>query len=162
MQLLLQVLVLYILGILHPFHISICEIEHDGESKTLQITSRLFQDDFELALVDEGNRSAFFRETPEDEAKEVLKQFFQKHLVVTVDTRKMDHRFLGYEIEDNVVWCYLEIEKVNSLREISVQYSVLVDTFDDQINLAHIRYQGDVKSLKFQKDQLTGTTAFTD
>jgi hypothetical protein len=65
-------------------------------------------------------------------------------------------------VEDNVVWCYLEIEKVNGLKEISVQYSALVDTFDDQINLAHIRYRGDVKSLKFQKGQLTGTAEFAN
>jgi hypothetical protein len=160
MQLLLQLLVPYLLG-LHPFHISICEIEHDRESQSLQITSRLFQDDFELALSD-GKGTAFFRQTPMDDAKQVLSKFFKEHLQVTVDSKRMEHRFLGYEVEDNVVWCYLEIEKVNGLKEISVQYSVLVDTFDDQINLAHIRYRGDVKSLKFQKGQLTGTAEFAN
>ena len=162
MQLLLQVLIPCLLGIFHPFHISICEIDYDGESKSLQITSRLFQDDLEFALASAGNRSAFFSETPKDQAEQVLRGFFEKHLSVMVDNKKMDIRFLGYEIEDNVVWCYLEIENVNSLKEISLQYSVLVDTFSDQINLAHIRYQGNVRSLKFQKDQLTGTTAFTN
>lgn len=151
-----------VIGYFHPFHISICEIEHDQESKSLQITSRLFQDDFELALARDGKPDAFFQRSPESEINQELKLFFETHLKVSVDSKSLDHQFLGFEIEDNVVWCYLEIEDVKSFNEISVQYSVLLDTFNDQINLAHVRYQGMVKSLKFQQNQLTGTAAFTN
>ena len=158
----MHVLLLLLLLWVHPFHISICEIEHDKASKSLQITSRLFQDDFEAALMRQGNSDAFFQKTPPEEANKILNDFFTEHLQVSVDSKPLDHKLLGFEIEENVVWCYLEIEQVKSLKEISVKYSVLVDTFDDQINLAHIRYQGAVKSLKFQRNQLTGTAAFTN
>ena len=162
MHILFSLLAPALLGLFHPFHISICEIEHDEDSKSLQITSRLFQDDFEIALAGESGQSSFFERTPEEEVNQVLSKFFNKHLQVSVDSKKMTPQYLGFEIEENVVWCYLEIKQVNSIKEISMQYSVLVDTFDDQINLAHIRYQGKVKSLKFQKNQLTGTAAFTN
>ncbi len=162
MHVILSLLVPVFLGWMHPFHISICEIEHDGDSNTLQITSRLFQDDFEVALLRNGYSDSFFEKTPHTEATEILREFFREQLQISVDSRTMDHSLLGFEIEENVVWCYLEIKEVTSLKEITVKYSVLVDTFNDQINLAHIRYEGKVKSLKFQKDQLLGTAAFTN
>ena len=128
----------------------------------MQITSRMFQDDFEVALDPDRDTNGFFATTSKEEATGVLKDYFEENLQVSIDSKPMDHQFLGFEIEDNVVWCYLEIQKVRSVKEVSVKYSVLTETFDDQINLAHIRYQGEVKSLKFQKGQLTGTAAFTN
>jgi hypothetical protein len=154
-------IIILIFGLVHPFHISICEIEHDEASGTLQITSRLFQDDFESALhADHGD--GFFKSTAQDETTKVLSNFFEQHLQVSIDSNPVKQEFLGFEVEDNVVWCYLEIQNVRSVKEITVKYSVLTDTFDDQINLAHIRYQGAVKSLRFSKSQLSGTAAFTN
>ncbi len=147
---------------LHPFHLSICELEYDADNKSLQITSRLFQDDLEISLNQIRSVNNYFSEVDDTVIKEDLKEFFKKHLQVSIDENLRPIQFLGFEIEDNVVWCYLEISKVKSIREISIKYSPLIDTFDNQINLAHIRYQGKVKSLKFQRNQLTGTAIFTN
>ncbi len=159
---LLMTVVISIGGLLHPFHISICEINHNDKDSTLQITARVFQDDFEVALTALGTTDGFFTNTPEDEANRMVEEFFGEHLQVSVDSKPVEHQFLGFEIDNNVVWCYLEIQKIQSMKVISLKYSVLMDTFEDQINLAHIRYQGDVKSLRFHRDQLTGTAAFTN
>jgi len=161
-NLLLVLLVSLLAGAVHPFHISICDIEHDQDTNSLQITTRIFQDDFELALKEMGETDGFFQETSQQHADEVLKEFFGKHLVIAVDSKKMAPNFLGYEIEENVVWSYLEIEQVPELHEVDLTYSALVDTFDDQINLVHIKYKGKIKSLKFQMDQLTGTATFAN
>ena len=91
-------IIIWILGWVHPFHISICEIEHDDESSTLQITSRLFQDDFESAL-NSDNGDGFFQSTSQDETTEVLTKFFEQHLQLSVDSNPLKQQFLGYEIE---------------------------------------------------------------
>ena len=162
----LQLVVWLVMGlagaVLHPFHISICEIEHNEDEKSLQITSRIFQDDFELALKQSGKADEFFKNTSEQEAEKVLQDFFNEHLQLSLESEPLEHKLLGFEIEENVVWSYLEIENVNAMEQVSVQYSVLIDTFNDQINLAHIRYRDQVKSLKFQLGQLSGTTAFAN
>lgn len=147
---------------LHPFHLSICEIEYDVDNKTLQITSRLFQDDLEISLSQLRSVNNYFSEVDDSVIKEDLTEFFKQHLQISIDDSFRPIQFVGFEIEDNVVWCYLEISKVKSIREISIKYSPLIDTFDNQINLAHIRYLGKVKSLKFQRNQLTGTAIFTN
>ncbi len=147
---------------LHPFHLSICEIKYDIDSKSLQITTSLFQDDLEFALNQISGSSDYFKEVNEFRIREDLKKFFEAHLQVSIDDRSRTIQFLGFEIEKNVVWCYLEISEVTSIGEIVVKYTPLIDTFDNQINLAHIRYLGKVRSLKFQRKQLTGTAVFTN
>jgi len=147
---------------LHPFHLSICEIKYDIDSKSLQITTSLFQDDLEFVFNQISGTSDYFNEVNESRIREDLKEFFEEHLQVSIDDRSRTTQFLGFEIDEYVVWCYLEINQVISIGEIFVKYTPLIDTFDDQINLAHIRYLGKVRSLKFQRKQLTGTAVFTD
>jgi hypothetical protein len=162
----IQVILLVITGLLtsltHPFHISICELAYDEESGSLQITSRIFQDDFEVALDHLTQINGYFSQVSAADAERQLQLYFDEHLKVIVDQKPLKHKLLGFEIEDNVVWCYLEIEQVDPIEEITVQYSVLINTFNDQINLAHIKCRGKVKSLKFQRNQLLGTAAFTN
>ncbi len=145
---------------LHPFHLSICELKHDADSKSLQISSRLFLDDLEVALSHRRGAKNYFTEVGDSVIKEDLKKYFEEHLKVSINGHPRTSQFLGFEIEDNVVWCYLEINKVKSMQEVFLIYTPLIDTFDDQINLAHIRYQGKVRSLKFQRDQLSGKATF--
>ena len=147
---------------LHPFHLSICEIEHDAKSETLNITSRLFQDDLEVALNKISGTSEYFIEVKKDTIKNDLQEFFRDNLQIKINGNTLATRFLGFEIDDNVVWCYLEITEIQSIGEITIQYTPLIDTFKDQINLAHIRYQGKVRSLKFQSSQLSGTADFNN
>ena len=34
----------------HPFHVSVTDIEHDAESKSIQVSHRIFLDDLEIGL----------------------------------------------------------------------------------------------------------------
>jgi len=148
--------------LLHPFHLSICEFEYDVDQQNLKVTSRIFQDDLEVAFKNLNGKSDYFKHADEPQIKKDLESFFHKNLSVTIDKTPRAPQFVGYEIEDNVVWCYLEIPQLKSIGEISISYIALIDTFADQINLAHVRYRGKVKSLKFQQSQLSGTAVFKD
>ena len=148
--------------LLHPFHLSICEFEYDVDQENLKVTSRIFQDDLEVAFKNMNGTTDYFKNVNEPQVKKDLESFFQKNLQVIIDKTPRSPQFVGYEIEDNVVWCYLEIPQLESISEISISYTVLIDTFADQINLAHVRYRGKVKSLKFQQSQLSGTAVFKD
>lgn len=148
------------IGLLHPFHISICDVEYSKKDQSLQITTRIFQDDFELNLKGSGKIDGFFQHADKQEANDVLTQFFKDHLQLKVDQQPVRVSYLGFEIEENVVWCYLEADQVDALTTVELTYSVLIDTFEDQINLAHIEYKDQVKSLKLQSGQLSGTVTF--
>ena len=71
-----------------------------------------------------------------------------------------DYDFLGFEIEEGVVWCYMEVTKVRNLKQLDVQYSILFDTFDDQYNLLNLKKEGKIHSLRFSKSQPNGSLKF--
>jgi hypothetical protein len=56
--------------------------------------------------------------------------------------------YLGEEIEADVMWCYIEIPKVKKLERIEVENLLLLETFDDQMNLVHVKAFGATQSLK--------------
>ncbi|MEO1098652.1 MAG: DUF6702 family protein, partial [Bacteroidota bacterium] len=43
-------MVLALLSILHPLHVSVCEIEYDSNKKSLEIIQRIFLDDLESEI----------------------------------------------------------------------------------------------------------------
>ena len=62
--------------------------------------------------------------------------------------RVYELNYLGAEVEDDVMWCYLEVEKVKKVKSITVTNTVLHEVWEDQENLVHFRAFGDVKSAR--------------
>ena len=159
-----QGILLWILSIatvvLHPFHVSICDIEYQADKKTLEISSRMFMDDLEVALSQRTNVENYFDSRDKSLINNDLSHFLEENFKLWIEDRQMEATVLGYEIEDDVVWCYLEVEKVRQLNSITIEYAVLFDVFDDQFNLVHVKRSGTTKSLRFVKSQTSGTITF--
>jgi len=56
--------------------------------------------------------------------------------------------YVGAEIEQEVMWCYLEVEKVKKLKSIHIKNSILHEVWPDQENLIHFRAFNKVKSAR--------------
>lgn len=63
--------------------------------------------------------------------------------------------YVGAEIEEDVMWCYLEIEKVKKLKQVKVSNSVLHEVWADQENMVHFRAFDKVKSARLFKGEST-------
>ena len=48
---------------------------------------------------------------------------------------------LGKEISKDLagVWCYLEIPNIEAIKQLKIQNQLLLEVFDDQKNIVHIR-----------------------
>ena len=152
----LLVLLLAVLPSLHPFHASVCSINYAPEEHTLQITQKIFADDLEEALNAHASPQAKRIDVlnpPDPQAMEALiRRYLEEHLQITVNEKLSEPVFLGYEREELALWCYLEVSEVTDIEQIKVQSSILVDAFDDQTNIVHIKYLDTVKSMKLAKD----------
>ncbi len=149
-------------SLLHPFHVSISDVVYSESEKTLQISSRIFQDDLEQAMNKVHNVDNYFETRGNDLIKKDLSSFLKDNLRFAVNGTAEDYQFLGYELEEGVVWCYMEINKVRKLKNMEVQYTILFDSFDDQYNLLHLKYRGEIKSLRFSKNQPIGRLELED
>lgn len=145
-------------ALLHPFHVSVSDIKYKEDKKAIQISMRIFLDDLELALqAYTGNEKLDITKVENwDFVKEKLKPYVLGRLKLwDAKDREYELNWIGAEKEDDVMWCYIEIEKVKKLEQVKVWNSVLHEVYGDQENLVHFRAFGDVKSARLYKGEET-------
>jgi hypothetical protein len=150
------------LAVLHPFHVSVCDMVYDSDDKHLKISVRLFLDDLEDGLKPMiGDESYDITDTSRwDETQEALEAYFQKHLGISIKGKALEPVYLGSEIESDAMWCYIEVLKLRPFDEITVRYTALKEIFPDQENLVHVRLDGEVKSCRIFGDKLEDTLSW--
>lgn len=148
-QVLMFVILFGSLFLNHPFHVSVCEINFNEGSKSLEITHKIFLDDLENALKDEyGGKIDLMNIRNPGKIDEMVKNYVSNHFIVSVDEKEVSANFIGSEVEEDAMWVYLEVPKVKRLSEIKVQNTILFQQFADQVNLVHIKNNGKLKSIK--------------
>lgn len=146
-------------ALVHPFHVSVSDIKYKEDKKVLQISMRIFLDDLELALqAYSGNEKLDITKKEDwDFVKENLEKYVLARLKLWDEKGKeFELNYVGAEIEDDVMWCYIEIEKVKKLKEVKVWNAVLLEVWGDQENLVHFRAFDDVQSARLYKGDDTG------
>jgi len=132
---------------LHPFHVSICMIDHNPQTQHLEISHKIFVEDLELMFKDMGKGKLWLGEDKENgEADALIEAYLRNHFAVQVNGQNAPWQWVGREIEQDVLWVYLETEKVPQPQKITVRYTVLTETFNDQSNLIHAKVNGTIKS----------------
>jgi len=145
-------LILFYLSLGHPFHVSICEMNYNGESHVFEISYRVFTDDFEEALAGYANKKPdLIRELETDEAKNSIDAYLIHHFEIWVKDQKVKLNYLGSEHVDDATWNYFESEKVNIEGQVKVINNVLFEIFKDQMNLVHFEMQGKKSSFRFDR-----------
>lgn len=152
--------------LLHPFHVSVMNIDHAPEENSLQITLKIFADDLEEALNDER----FHEEgqpyvdvlNPQDQQRlnQSIEAYLQRHLSIEVNGTEVQPYYLGKEMEGMAMWTYLEVKGIDKIEAVRVKNSLLTEIFDDQINIVHINYRNTVKSMKLAGNQLLDEVSF--
>jgi len=144
----LQILI-FLLAFFHPFYVSATEIKHNEKTKGIEISSKIFYDDLEAAIEKEYKVHVdILRPSDSKKVDAILADYFNKHLQLIVDGKKVQLRYLGYEIEDEAAWCYLEVQRVGKVNKIIVTNDVLFKQHPTQINMLHVIVNGIRKSTK--------------
>jgi len=138
---------------LHKYYVSVTDIEYAKETKSLQIISRLFVDDFEKVLQE---RYIDTLSLDDNSADFYIEKYFSKKLKVTVNNELQQFSFIGKEIDGDMVHCYFEIEKVSNIETINVMNKLLFGTYENQQNITHLKINEKKKSFLFVKDKSSG------
>lgn len=153
----------FIVGVFgHDYYISVCQIDHNPKSESLEITLKIFTDDLEKTL-----ESHFKTKTHLGTAKEsadsdsLIVQYLDRNFQLSVNGNKTPFEYLGKEVELNATWCYLEIPKIDTLKKIFIKNTVLTEMFDSQTNIVHINNQIEQKSLMLHRNKQSGKKIFS-
>jgi hypothetical protein len=147
----------------HKFYVSVTNVEYSDKDKAIQITSRIFIDDLEKALEERYGFEALLG-TPEENKKTdvYLEKYLRAKFALKINGRVADYNFLGKKVENDLVICFIEIlneplEKVSSLE---VQNEILMDVFEEQKNIVHLKMGGKKKSFILIRESNKGMLNF--
>ena len=133
----------------HPFHVSVTEINHNAADKTLEVSCKIFTDDFEKTLARKFNAKV---DLGKQELHASMDTLIKKYLASAISVRPQGRAgastYLRFVVEEEAAYCYFEIPNVPSATKIDVVNTILYDLFDDQVNIIHVTVKGTRKSDK--------------
>ncbi|UXX80939.1 hypothetical protein N7E81_07480 [Reichenbachiella carrageenanivorans] len=162
MTYLFLLLINYISGMpLHAFYVSVANIEYDAKSKQVEISHRIFLDDLENGLTEwTGEQVDVLNPTTPEQLDEIIGKYLNAKTSYQVDGKSVTAQYLGSEKDDGVMYCYQVISSVKKLKSLTVTNTILMEIFDDQTNIIHMKKVGDTKSLKLNNKERSGTIVF--
>ena len=100
----------------HPYHISVCDIVHKSDQKTLQVSQRVFLDDLEETLNERFNIMVDVTNPKDPGYRDSLIQVYLfENINITVDGKTKKRNYIGNEIEEDGMWCYIEYLGVKTM-----------------------------------------------
>lgn len=133
----------------HPFHVSVIEINHNTSDRALEISCKIFTDDFEKTLAKNYNAKVDLINPPNHAAMDSLvKKYIFSHLALKVNGKPAQLAYVGFEHENEAVYAYVEVSSVPAVSGLQVSTNIMYDQFDDQMNILHITVGGNRKSTK--------------
>lgn len=150
----------FIIAILHPYYVSVTEIKHNAQAQSLEISCRINAEDLETALKKLGNeRLDILNLKSKAQVNQLLAQYIPKHLKIKLNGKWVNMQYVGYELESEAIWCYLEVDKVRQVKQIEIQDDILYAEHPEQINMLHVLVNGQRKSTKL--DNPASAAVFT-
>ncbi len=147
----------------HKFYVSVTQVDYNEEEQSLQIISRIFIDDIEEILKERYDDSIILDPTKEtSEVDEYIKKYLTQKLEFIVNNEEVSFVFIGKEYEDDLMICYLEIENITSLETIQISNQILMDLFEEQQNIVHVKKGKQRKSLILEHGRDKGMLKFSE
>ncbi len=139
----------------HPLHVSVCEIKHNAEKGWLEITIKIFEDDFRDVLKDRtGIATKMGTDDEHVQTDEFILDYLQEKIQISINGESLELQYVGKEVEDVASWCYLYVPNISEISTIEIANAVMVHWFNDQVNVTHIDCNDKLKSTFFSKDRV--------
>ncbi|HEU5291842.1 MAG TPA: DUF6702 family protein, partial [Cyclobacteriaceae bacterium] len=91
---------------------------------------------------------------------QLISEYLQSRFKITLNGKAQKIKYLGHEVENPAVLCYIQVQNVKKLETIEVLNSVLTELYDDQSNLVNVTLGETVRSLRLMRDNPSGKLSF--
>lgn len=159
---LLSLLTSFWMLLAHPFYISLTEMRYNPSSQKMEVAQKIFWDDLEVALGNEFEEKVDFL-NPKEKAKldSQLKTYLLKHNQIWVNGKLLTLNYLGYEVEEDAAWFYLESSQSETPKTVEIKNTILLEDFDGQQNIVHVYFNSkSPKSMLLGKGEEKGKVEF--
>lgn len=131
----------------HPYYISVTEIRFNTSRQTVNTSCRMFTDDLQQALFKLYNKRINLQQN-DTAALPLLQRYISERLQLTIAGKGTKFKLIGYEIEEEATWCYLETGPYTAPGKIAVTNKLLFDFLPEQTNFIHCYKNEERKSTK--------------
>ena len=143
----------------HPLYISVTEINHNAKDRILEVSCKIFTNDFEAVLEKmSGSRVDLSAAAAKAASDKLIDTYVGKHLRLKVDGKPVVLHFVGSEQENDGTWSYFQVNDVPAVKRVDAVDELLYDSFNQQINIMHVTVGGQRKS--FRLDYPEAAAAF--
>ena len=135
---------------LHAYHSTITELRYNAAKKQLELSVKVFTDDFEKALSQGQPTHVNLTEAgprPLVLASAYLRRTLQ---VSTIAGAPLQLQVLGMQAENDGYWFYCKVPLPGPVSGVKLRQAALLDAFSDQMNIVNIEANGQKKSALFR------------
>jgi hypothetical protein len=148
-------------GETHPLYITVTDIKHNPKDKILEISCKIFTNDFESVLEKMAKKHVDLSAAADKAASgRLIEQYVGRHLSLKVDGKPVALHFVGSENENDGTWSYFQVNDISSVKRIDVVDELLYDGFSQQINILQVTVGGERKSTKLDCPAANATFEF--
>ncbi|MCH7408033.1 hypothetical protein MM239_01385 [Belliella sp. DSM 111904] len=145
----------------HPFYISLTDIRYNEDQQSLEIAQKIFWDDFEISLSKTfESKVDFINPENTDRLENMVKKYLLTHNQITINGKAIKLNYLGFEIEEDAAWFYLEGVLTETPNSVEINNTILIKEFDEQQNLVNFYMGRKPKSIILHKDKTKGSLSF--
>ncbi|MBS7564177.1 hypothetical protein KHS38_07145 [Mucilaginibacter sp. Bleaf8] len=121
----------------------------------------MFYDDLEHALNKQYRAHIdIVKPVNKEEVNKLLSDYVRKHLIIKADGKVLSPAYVGYEIQEDGAWAYLEVKGIPRPKKVEVHDDVLFGEHPEQINMLHVTVNGNRQSTKLDNPDANASFSF--
>ncbi len=149
------------IALLHPFFVSVIEINHNAKDANVEISVRIFTEDLEKTLQKYATAKVDIINGANLEfIDKQINNYLTKKLILKVNGQPATLHYIGHEIQKESVWSYLEISGIKDMKKLEIDCTLLYDFEKAQSNIFHVKNGEKDKSYKLDFPKRTVEFAF--
>ena len=140
---------------MHPFYVSICDLNYNASEKELEISVRIFTDDFEKTLQASFPKEQIDLMSPKNIAKtdSAISRYIRAKMQLKINSKPYSMRYIGHERVEESIWCYFEIDGLETPKTVHISNRILYDYRKEQTNMHNVTVNGQSKSRKIDNPE---------
>ncbi|WP_188810115.1 DUF6702 family protein [Hymenobacter cavernae] len=136
----------------HAYHASIMELHYNPPKQQLEVSLKVFTDDFEKALSVGQPSSISLDQSPKPQVNALVTALLRRSIIFgTKPGEALPIQFIGIQKETDAHWLYFAVKLAKPVNGIYLRHLLLEDTFPDQMNIVNVEANGKKQSALFKE-----------
>lgn len=145
----------------HPIFVSVTEIEHNATQKMLEISCKLYTDDFEKTLrMHTKEKVDLLNPAVKKQMQVLINNYIQQHLSLKADGKSVALQFLDFEQQEEGIVSYLQAANVPTVKKLDITNNLLYEYKAEQMGIMHVMVNGTRKSSKLNNPDAQASFSF--